>query len=294
MSKRVKIIWNPISGSGIGQRVLPKMREILEKRGFEVEELRTGKKGDARAAAAAVHPDFHSVVCIGGDGTLNETVNGLGSKGVPLAIFPAGTGNVFWHDIRTPRAVPAFCEMVMERKIKQFDVGEVGGRRFLCMAGAGFDACVVGYMENMRWGNMVMAMYAFPLALSMMNYDFPKITVTVDGKAVSRTAGSVIVGNIPTYGGPINFTTKAVSHDGLLDVLIFERVGIPNALKLAAKTALKKHTSDRDVKYVHGKRIRLESRRKVPIQVDGDSLGHLPADITVHEKDLPVIVDWKK
>ncbi len=290
MANTIRIIWNPISGPGIGKRVVRKMDRLLTAAGFEVEDAMTSHPGDARRYAESVNGSTHTVVCVGGDGTLNGVVNGLGSKGVPLAVFPAGTGNVFWHDIKTPRRVKKFCRMILEHKVRRFDVGEADGRRFISMVGAGFDAEAVITMENMRAGNMVLSMYALPVLLSALHYEFPRFIVEADGEMVSKKAGTVIIGNIPTYGGPFNITSRAKSNDGLLDVLVFERVGPVSGVKFAAKALFHKHLNDRDVKYIRASRVRLNTDRRVPLQIDGDSHGFLPTEIKVHKCDLPVII----
>ncbi len=146
---KIKLIANPVAG----RQALLKIRNAencLRQCGADVDLTLTRARGDARAAAAdARRNGFDRVVAAGGDGTLNEVINGLAPSPIPLAFLPLGTVNVFALEAGIPFAVEAACRIALEGDVRPICLGWAGDTRFLLMAGIGFDAEVV-YGINLR------------------------------------------------------------------------------------------------------------------------------------------------
>lgn len=277
--RKVKIIANPISGRGMGLKAIPHLRRGFRECGFDVEVIVTERAGQARQACWALEKNVAAVVAIGGDGTLNEVINGVGDQKVPIAVYATGTANCIAKEFGIPRHPELFCKMVAEGRTIALDVAEhVGGRRFHSFAGVGFDAQVVEELSKSRTGAITMGTYAAPIANALRKYDWPAIRVEVDGEEVATHAGLVIVSNIKSYA-VMEVAEAASSTDGLLDICIFQTRSWLAMFRYALGAFTRTHTKDRDVLYVQGRHVKLTADRPgVPLQVDGDCGGALPAE----------------
>jgi YegS/Rv2252/BmrU family lipid kinase len=290
-TRKVKIIANPISGRGMGLKAIPHLRRGFRECGFDVEVIVTERAGQARQACWALEKNVAAVVAIGGDGTLNEVVNGIGDQKVPIAVYATGTANCIAKEFQIPRHPELFCRMVAEGKTIGLDLAEhVGGRRFHSFAGVGFDAKVVEELSKHRKGAIAMSTYAGPIAKVMRNYDWPAIRVEVDGEEVASHAGMVIVSNIKGYA-VMEVAGAASASDGLLDVCIFQTRTWMAMFRYAFGAFTRTHVKDRDVIYVQGRHVKLSADRPdVPLQIDGDTGGKLPAEIRIVRGALTFIV----
>ena len=279
--KKVTIILNPISGHGIGRRVLPRIEAGLRELGYDPEVHVTAKQGDGRNAAAAAPDDSPCVVCLGGDGTLNEVLNGVVPRPITIAVFPTGTGNVFCKEIGLRSNVEFFLSLFTTGIVKPFDVGRADSRTFISVAGAGFNAEVVRRMHRTRRGTMRMYEYVIPMFRAYFRYPFPPIRIEIEGEVVLEDAFLVEVGNIASYGGPMQFTIHAQPDDGLLDVCAFRKSQHIKVFKHLVGTITRIHLHYSDVAYFRGKTVKLTSIGTVPTHVDGDENGNLPTVYTV-------------
>jgi len=288
--KTVPVILNPISGRGIGLKVLPRIEEGLRALGFEPEVMQTENAGEAKQFAAQTPDDCPYIVTLGGDGTLNEVINGVVPRDIPVAVFPTGTGNVFCKEIGLRSNVDFFLSLFTKGKVKRFDVGFAGSRSFISVSGAGFNAEVVRRMENVRRGTMRMFEYVVPTVQTLLKYPQPAIRVEVDGEVVCEDAFIVEVGNTASYGGPMRFTTLARPDDGVLDVCAFTRTQRTKVFKHFFGIVTGLHLHFREVVYAKGKTVRLSSPGEVPTHVDGDGNGHLPVEYTILPMAARVLV----
>jgi diacylglycerol kinase family enzyme len=321
----VVVIANPVAGSGLAGRLRPRLEVDLRRAGHEVRFVETRARGDARAEAGR-SAGAAAVVVVGGDGTVNEVLNGLPLPDAPpLAVVPAGTANVMAKELGIPRDVPGVEQLAeslarllspAERRPKRgapparteaeraawivpalaagrvarIDVGLANGRRFACMAGAGLDARIVRVLDAGRTGPISMAQYPVWALQALVGYRPPRIGVTVDGREVADDAGFVIVSSSVSYGGAFTFTPDARLDDGILDVAVFRGRGIDELVRWLAAAWLGRAGEDRLCRIVRGRAVRLASDGEVDLQVDGDPAGTLPAMIEVREKALAVLV----
>jgi len=279
MPKRLKLILNPIAGGGYALKILPRVVDILERRGCVVDVFKTSRRGNAEWAAANPPDGCSAIAAMGGDGTINEVAHGILESGrdIPLGIIPVGTANVLAREL----GVPLDYEQADEQ------------RYFVLMAGVGFDAEVVRIIESNRKGSISILTYAMPILKAFWQYDFPRFSVEVDGRPLGEGAGSVFISNTRRYTGPLVITNRARVDDGELDVFIFRESGKLKLLKYSVGTLF--WVADRfcDVTYVRGKEVRVSpvnSSRDVAYQIDGDSGGKLPQTFSVVPSALSVLV----
>ena len=292
---KIKLVLNPIAGKGIALKVLPHLRRGFKRHGFDVEVLITERAGEARQDLWRIDRNVKAVVAVGGDGTLNEVINGVGDQRIPVALYAAGTGNCLSKEFHIPKHPGAFCEMVVRRKIQWMDVGQLTmgrliQRRFLSFVGVGFDAHVVAELSKQRKGNIYLTAYTIPFYKVFRKYKFPPLHVEVDGVTACKKGSVVLVSNIKSYA-VMTVAKHASPDDGLLDVFICKKPGRLQLIKYLWSVVTHTHSKYSDIIYLHGKRIRITSPGfDVPVQADGDPSGVLPVDIRVIPGALPFII----
>ena len=145
---RIKLIANPVSGGDARPRIQWAVAE-LQRLGAEVKLCLTGARGDARKSAAqALSEGFDRIVVAGGDGTLNEVVNGVASPALPIAFLPLGTVNVFALEAGIPLNLEQACALAVQGIPRRITLGRINDELFLLMASAGWDAEAVAHVRS--------------------------------------------------------------------------------------------------------------------------------------------------
>lgn len=286
--QRALVIVNPIAGRGAGQRVADALERGLGEMGMAVDVALTRQAGDAQAAAAAAN-GHDVVIAIGGDGTLNEVINGLEAD-VAVVPCPLGTANVLAKELRIPRRIRRFCEMVRQGRTRTLDLAAANGRRFVSMAGAGFDASVAAAVHANRSGSIRMRSYVGPIVHHFAHYDFPPLRVRIDGAEPVVSEGFVLVSNVRAYGGPLCITPDARPDDGLLDVCVLPRGSRLRYLRALAAFFFHCPRRYSGARYFRARTVHVSADDAVPYQVDGDAAGHLPAAVEMLDRKLRVVV----
>jgi diacylglycerol kinase (ATP) len=257
-----------------------------------VEEFATTTRWDAKKFASQVD-GYQLVVCVGGDGTLNEIINGVPPKGdIPVAIVPTGTGNVFAKQIGIGSSRRKAFRSLARFRTHLFDMGEANGRRFVSMLGAGFDACMVDAFHEYRKGRSWTLMLEYLLVSTrvLRNFQPPKILIEIDGRIVERNASFVQVANASSYGGPFKFSPRAVPDDGLLEVSWFcgrFRRDVPRLFWAGIRRNL---LSVAGTMSRRGRKVCLSSDIPIAYHLDGDPAGELPATITILPHSVSFVV----
>src|ERR1700682_3469333 len=212
------LILNPNAGGGRRVPQLDEARRIFRKAGIETELQSTTAPGEATGLARrAVEQLRHLVAVCGGDGTVNEAVNGLACSQVPLAVLPAGTANVLAKELSLPWNLPRAAEHIVRAKYRRIALGlaipeESSGepRYFLSVAGAGPDGALVAAVRpEVKLKSGIIAYWQEGFR-QLTRYDFPRFRVTTGDTTIDATL--VIVGRTKHYGGPFKITTQADLH----------------------------------------------------------------------------------
>lgn len=292
METKAVIIGNPNSGSAGDKGYLERFAGTLRAGGLEVEVLNTERPDHATELAAAAGDIL--VVAAGGDGTVNEVLNGL-SKGATLGILPLGTANVLARELGLPMKPEDACERILTGAAARIDVGvatdgEGTERRFACMAGIGFDADVVREVTPRL--KRYLRSLAFPLvALKVyLRGDQPNLQV-VDGDT-TRVAQFAVVCNGRYYGGEFEMAEDASLTSGELQVVLVDKVGLlvrPDVLaRILAKSPL-----DRAMRSFTSRGVLAKSPAArgagVPVQIDGEVWGSLPMSFRIEPAALKVV-----
>lgn len=253
-----------------------------------------------RLAAEAVREGFDTVVAAGGDGTVNEVLNGIadapdGFARARLAVLPLGTVNVFARELGLPLRLTTAWQTILTGHERRIDApfaehlveGRTQRRYFAQMAGAGLDAQAISLVD---WEmKKRISQFAYVLAgMKAMRGPHPLITVEAGSQRV--TGELILVGNGRFYGGSLPVFPDAVLDDGLLDICIFPRVRWSLVLRYAIGFVTGHPLVPRDVKMLRVPRARLTAAAEVPFEVEGDLCGALPMEMGVVPGVLRVVV----
>ena len=292
MVTKAVIIGNPNSGSAGDEGYLERFAETLRAGGLKVEVLNTERPDHATELAAAAGDRL--VVAAGGDGTVNEVLNGI-SKGATLGILPLGTANVLARELGLPLKPEDACERILTGTALRVDVGvatdgEGTERRFACMAGIGFDADVVREVTPRL--KRYLRSLAFPLvALKVyLRGDQPDLQI-VDGDT-TRVAQFAVVANGQYYGGEFEMAEDASLTSGALQVVLVEKVGLLMRPDILARI-LAKSPLDRAMRSFASQGVLAKSPAargaRVPVQIDGEVWGSLPMSFRIEPAAIKVI-----
>ncbi len=290
--KRLAAIYNAHSGGGGYRRDTPLIFDALRGLGYAVEELQTQEAGDAkRLAREAVAAGFDLVCAIGGDGTVNETINGLAGSGVPLAIVPTGTVNVLAMELGIPLEPPDAVRLLEGGNVSWIDLGLAGDRYFGLMAGVGMDAAVIASLNPVMKKALKEAAFAVQGLATYLTHDDPLIRVTSDERTVEGYFA--VFGNASNYGGAFGITPLADMRDGLLDVCVLKDKSLVSTVWYWTAALINAHIKHPKVEYFRTERAMVETvegEKEVLVQTDGEVAGKLPMECRVVPRALRVVV----
>jgi len=287
------VILNPTAGRGIPVGAELRIERAFRKCGFPCEIVQTEKAGDGSALARkAAAEGCDVVIAAGGDGTLNEVVNGLVGTRAALGILPLGTVNVLARELRIPLATAKAVRAIAEGTVKNIDLGCANGRYFALMAGFGFDAEVVANVVQPLKDMIGPSAYVLKGLETLARYRATDVTLEMPEETYSTKAFLVIVANVSTYTYNLKITPQASPDDGLLDICVFERpladrIGF---MRQVAEVFINRHLYHKAVRCFRTSRVTVRSRPDVLVQLDGDAFGGTPVDVLIAPRILPVIV----
>jgi diacylglycerol kinase (ATP) len=292
---RARVICNPTSGGGAYDP--DEIREELD--GMELDWVQTEGPDDAIGAAEEWREGL--LIVAGGDGTVNDVVNGLGRAGFPegvtLGILPAGTGNDLAATLCIPEDAELAEDVIRRNRIRTLDVARVrsegiGERFFINVATGGLGAEISRVNDEelkKRWGKLSYLRASLEVA---RNFDVRELSLYLDGEEHRLKAVNIAVGNCRYTGGGWPATPKANPEDGLLDVVVIETLGAGELFNLAPAVLAESSYLDKEgVLFVRAKEIRVETQPPgLEFTADGEVIGNEPAQFTVLPRALKVIV----
>jgi YegS/Rv2252/BmrU family lipid kinase len=290
-ARRVMVIHNPAAGRNRRKR-LKAVMDRLEALGCHVEARETRQRGDAEHFAREADAGHWDVIAAaGGDGTVNEVVNGLvaGPGGVQLAVIPMGTANVLALEIGlNPRDADAVARTIAHGRPCRVHLGEANGRRFVLMAGAGLDAHVVEGVSTALKRHTGKFAYVVESLRQALGYDFPSLRIIADGREYA--ASMVVACKGRYYGGPFVAAPDARLDQPRLEVCILPRPGLAGMLRYGLALPLGKLSTLPEVEVVSATKLTVIGPRGAPLQGDGDILARLPAEIAVAKETVELMV----
>ncbi|HEX4991807.1 MAG TPA: diacylglycerol kinase family protein [Rubrobacteraceae bacterium] len=292
---RARVICNPSSGGGKCEP--DTVREALG--GLEIEWIDTEGAGDAQEAAGGWERGL--LIVVGGDGTVNEVVNGLGRAGFPeevtLAILPMGTGNDLAATLAIPDGIEEAQEVIRQNRVRVLDVARVrsegvGERFFINVATGGYGAETSGLADEElkgRWGKLAYLRASLETA---QRFEVRDVRVILDDEERTMRAVNVAVGNCRYAGGGWLAAPRANPEDGLLDLVVIEDIGLKEALALApAALARSDYLGAEGVFSARAKKIQVQTEPGgLDFTADGEVIGDEPVEFEIIPHVLNVIV----
>lgn len=281
-SKEAVVIVNPTAHNAAKRKALSAADGWLREHGWKAEWAETSGAGDATTAAAkAAERRVPIVFVCGGDGTLNETVNGLVGSETAVSVIPSGTVNLWAREAGLLKKPSEAVRLAVDGVRRRVDLGRAGSRYFLSMAGFGIDAAVAHRVSHGAKGRVGAAAYALSAAKQAMTYRGSRVTLSLDDEERSAWALMIVAGNTRKYAGLTQVTPDAIVDDGLLDVCVYEGRGRWDIVRLAALTLLRRHHGSKRVHYKRVRRLKIASEKPMPVQLDGEALADSPAEVSV-------------
>lgn len=261
----------------------------------------TSAPGDARRLAAeAVREGFETVVAAGGDGTVNEVLNGIsdvpgGLAAVRLAVLPLGTVNVFARELGIPAALPAAWEVVQQGAVSRIDLpqaefqsqGKTCVRLFAQLGGAGLDARAIELVDWPLKKKIGPLAYVYAGLRALAG---PLNLIQAAGAGHAAEGQLVLIGNGRLYGGSYAVFPQADLRDGRLEVCVFPKVNWLTLARCGPGLLIRGRLPRTVTRTFQASTVTLTSNQRVAVELDGELVGNLPAQFSFHTEKLAVLV----
>src|ERR1700720_2241046 len=286
MTGSTLIILNPAAHSERAQRKRAQVESLAQ----DCVVYATTRTGEAELIARrGAKEGFEKIVAAGGDGTINEVVNGLAGTPATLGLLPIGTMNVFATELGLPVNNLEGCwNIVLGEHTRAVDLAQANQKFFVQLAGVGLDAQVVKETSSQLKRNFGPLSYLISAAQIAARQP-PRLFIQSEDAAIDE-GSFVLVGNGRLYGGPFPFFKHAALDDGLLDVIVFKRLGYLEIIKYLQDVVFSSEIRVPEIEYFQTSRLRVESDQSVPVEVDGELVGNCPVEFSLHERSLRVLV----
>jgi len=286
--KRLLVIRNPVAGQRHGAAYARAIR-VLEQAGCQLTVAATAARGDAvRIAHEADADKFDVVVAAGGDGTINEVVNGLVGGPLPLGLIPLGTSNVLAHEIGIGPDPHRAAEIILAGRRQPIALIHAGGHYCCLMVSAGYDARAITRVRPRLKRLTGEGAYYMAGIEEMLAGTRRLLTVEVDGHAYE--AASVVVANARLYGGRYLIAPGADIREPVLHTILLRRPGRWNVARYGIAVMRERLHLLPDVLTVTGTTVRLAAPAGEPWQSDGDLIGEFPVDIAIEANAIELLV----
>jgi YegS/Rv2252/BmrU family lipid kinase len=285
------VIVNPYAGTGATGRKWSRIQETLDQTGLEYDFVHTDGKGDAVTLARQAALDgYRMVVAVGGDGTLNEVVNGLMDSGrsqdITMGILNTGTGCDFARFLDIPRDFDLACSRLVNPVKEGADIGVVECQRdgepyrrcFISTASLGFDGEVAEAAEKRPRIFHSVTSYFMGVIEALGSYHNKTIHLTLDDSSEELCICSVVIANGGFYASGMRIVPDANLQDGLFEVMIVGDINKFDLIQTLPRAYLGgTHINHPKVRLEKASRIHIQSEERVLIQADGELLGETPA-----------------
>ena len=280
------VILNPAARSEKAKRWRARVESVA--RGCVI--CATSRAGEAEALARhAAEEGFEKIVAAGGDGTINEVVNGLAGSNAALGLLPIGTMNVFATELGLPAHDLKLCwNIIQGENTRLVDLPSANGKYFVQLAGVGLDAQVVKETSLTLKRNFGPLSYLISAAQIAARQP-PRLFLESENTSIEE-GSFVLVGNGRLYGGPFPFFKHAIIDDGLFDVIAFKQLGYLEIIKYLQDVVFSSEIRVPEIEYFQTRRLRVTSDSEVPVELDGELVGSCPVEFQVRERTLRVLV----
>lgn len=292
-------ILNPVAGRGKAYRAIKYLRKILHDRKIEHQFSITNAPGHATKIAEYAKDKTETIVAVGGDGTVNEIVNGLVNSKTRLGLVPLGSGNDFARSLNIPKNIDKAIDIIFKNQIICVDIGKVktntlnkseNERFFINGIGIGFDATVALESKNISLLRGI-PLYLTAVIKSLMKYRTPNFLLKIDNFITKSKFFLIAVGNGISSGGGFKLTPDAKLNDSKFDVCYVEDLSILKILKMLPSSLKGTHRKFKEVHYQKAEYLNISSNNNFNVHADGEIVGYNVnnVEINIIPKQIQVI-----
>lgn len=293
-SHRYLLIVNPAGGSGKTMKALPEIESLLAERNVDYEFHFTREPYHATDIVRARGDKFDVIVSVGGDGTINEIINGLPDINKPLGIIPIGTGNDFARSCCIPYDnIHEAINILLNHDSRHVDLGVANDYRFINVMGLGFEgrSSEIGRALTMLKGPVK---YLVAIGYTLFAYKRIPVKITIGDQVIEEKTFLISIGNGWNVGGGLQLTPRAKLDDGMFDICYVKNI---SRYRIVSNfTRLYNGTIDEldEIEMYRGKHITIESDVQLPLHLDGEVLNgdRSNINITILPKAQEIIGNW--
>jgi YegS/Rv2252/BmrU family lipid kinase len=286
---RYVILANPSAGGGRTGRALPRVQEAMAARNMEARLVVTTALEHACEQAMSLVGTDEMPVAAGGDGLIGAIAGAVAESGAPLGIIPAGRGNDFARGLGIPLGdLDAAVDVLAAGNVREVDVGEVNGNRFVGIASAGFDSDAnrIANAAKLIRGNLV---YAYAGIRTLLGWRHADFTVIADGRVIEFSGCTVAAANNKAYGGGMLLAPHAELDDGAFDVVLVSDISKLRMLSNLPKVFKGTHVEEEGVTVLRASDVEFRADRPFDVYADGERVAELPAKLRLLPRALRVV-----
>ncbi|MGE4413615.1 MAG: diacylglycerol kinase family protein [Candidatus Caldatribacteriota bacterium] len=291
---KAELIINHTAGGGKPQKIISEIISYFDTMNLKYHLSWTPSPGGATTLAQqAAEQGADLIISVGGDGTINEIINGIiPTQNQPaLGIIPAGWANDFIKSTSIPKDIFQACQIIPKQKTKMIDIGLINEQMYFAnVCGIGFDAEIAARANQMKinhpdWKTLSAYVYVFATIQKLLSpLSSFQAKITIDRQVLEGEMLFIAIANGRVEGGKFNITPDAEIDDGLLDICVVGKMNRFRSLYLLPKAIKGTHREVAEVSFFKGKEIMVEADREVTAQVAGEII---PAQNNYHIKILP-------
>lgn len=291
MPQRARLIANPSARTLPSRDRLQVATHWLRLHGWSTDSFVSRDPAAATSLARdAAEQGYDVVIAAGGDGMVNNVVNGLAGSHTALAVVPGGTANVWTRETHAPTHPGDVAAMIARGRRLRIDLGLAGDRYFLLMASLGLDSIVTRSVRGAAKARFGRGAYIAAGLREALHFAGVQATISAGGRTWTMPLLLALIGNTRSYGGLIEVSHHASATDGLLDLVAYRAGGPLRFAADLARTALRRHTGWQGALYEAVTDAYIETSPRVPVQADGEIVGETPMRFRVCPRALDVIV----
>lgn len=291
-NSRCILIRNPASRHGLAGARMEAVLQIAREAGWVIDCVATEHEGHATQIARDAAANGTDVIVVaGGDGTINEAINGFAGTAadVALAVLPGGTANVWAKETHVPKDPLDAMRAIVHGERRRIDLGRAGDRYFLLMAGVGFDAHIIPNVSSAMKRRFGASAYLLKGVLIALRTRTLRATWRVDADQRSGPMFWMLIANTRSYGGLVNIMHRAEADDGQLDASVMRQGGAWHLMTDGVRLLVKRHEASSNIEYTRARLIEIDTPG-MPVQIDGEYAGTTPMRFEIVPAALTVIV----
>lgn len=291
---RVKIIYNPAAGKNEDRSNIDELSSILLDRGYTVSKFKTSKKNDAfkESFNTAISNDWDLIISAGGDGTLNEVVNGIMRSGqkINLAVYPIGTMNDFGKFLSIPKDPYELAKRIDEGNYSKVDIGQINDHYFINVASMGIFTSVA-HTTSKESKNLLGPLAYYIEGLRQFSAsNIPSAYINIESSEIKYSGDFIIflISNSSSIGGFHKMAPRASVNDGKFDCILIKKAPTYKLFEIFLKVFNGQHITSEFVEYFQTTHITFDTNEE--IDIDGEYFGEGKKTVDIIHNALKMII----